>query len=49
MIKDFTDKLNLEIRKDTLSNSEWDLLMERGSTRLSDEDWILKGIDKNFV
>jgi hypothetical protein len=49
VIKDFTDKLNLEIRKDTLSNSEWDLLMERGSTRLSDEDWILKGIDKNFV
>ena len=49
VIKDFTDKLNLEIRKDTLSNSEWDLLMERGSTRLSDEDWVLKGIDKNFV
>ena len=49
VIKDFTDKLNLEIRKDTLSNSEWDLLMERGSTRLTDEEWLFKGINKNFV
>lgn len=45
VIKDFTDKLNLEIRKDTLSNSERNLVMKRGSTRLSDEDWISWGID----
>lgn len=45
VIKDFTDKLNLEIRKDTLSNSERNLVMKRGSARLSDEDWISWGID----
>jgi len=49
VIKDFTDKLKLKIRKDTLSNSERNLLMERGSTRLSDKDWILRGIDKHYV
>ena len=49
VIKDFTGKLNLEIRKDTLSNTEWDLLVERGSTRLADEEWLFKGINKNFV
>ena len=49
VIKDFADKLKLKIRKDTLSNSERNLLMERGSTRLSDKDWILRGIDKHYV
>ena len=45
-VKNFTNKLNLEIKSDSLTSDELYAIQSRGEARLSDDEWLNKGIDQ---
>ena len=45
-VKNITNKLNLEIKSDSLTSDELRAIQSRGVARLSNDDWIHKGIDQ---